>query len=167
MLRAREKGSPRSRANDQVIREAAAKQPIALQNSRRTMMLTIMVAPASEPTAWRKMRRKGAVAAVSSASSPGISCALNKTANSMPKAKIPLITRLRSIDLGTSVLAFLTSSDICNGQRRVTNYVRHTYMNNRVGSNESQSIALQTNKEGQSLSTPCALVMEGREDLLG
>jgi len=112
MLRAREKGSPRSRAKDHVMRDAAAKQPIALQNSRRTMMETIIVAPKSEPTAWLKMRRKGAVGASASASKCGMSWALKRTARSMPRAKVPLMKRLSSIERGTSVLAFLTSSDI-------------------------------------------------------
>jgi hypothetical protein len=117
MLRAREKGRPWSRAKDQVIREAAAKQPIALQNSRKMMILIIMVAPASEPTAARKMRTKAAVVAFVSSSNSWMFSALKRTAKSIPKANDPLMTRLSNIDRGTSVLAFLTSSDICMHQR--------------------------------------------------
>lgn len=76
------------------------------------MIATMTVAPASEPTAFLKMRRKGAVVASWSLSKPVISWALKRTANSIPSANVPLMTRLRSIERGTSVLAFLTSSDI-------------------------------------------------------
>ena len=51
MLKAREKGKPRSRAKDHVMRDAAARQPIALQNSSSTIIETMTVAPAFEPTA--------------------------------------------------------------------------------------------------------------------
>jgi len=112
MLRAREKGSPRSRANDHVMRDAAARHPIALQNSSRTIIATMTVAPASEPTACVKMRRKGAVVAFWSLSKSVILWALKRTAKSIPNANVPLMTRLRSIERGTSVLAFFTSSDI-------------------------------------------------------
>lgn len=50
MLRYRENGSPRSRANDHVIRDAAAKQPSALQNSSVMIMLVMIVAPTLDPT---------------------------------------------------------------------------------------------------------------------
>jgi hypothetical protein len=113
MLRARENGKPRSRANDQVMRDAAARQPIALQNSSKTIMLTMMVAPTFDPTAAWKIRMKGEVAACWSSISPWMSFALKRTAKSMPSAKEPFITRLRSIERGTSVLALRTSSDIC------------------------------------------------------
>ena len=111
MLRAREKGKPLSRANDQVIREAAARQPIALQNSRTMMMHTMMVAPVSEPTALWKIRMKGD-RDDSSTRSSSILVALKSTARSSPTASVPLMPRLMSMERGTSVLAFLTSSDI-------------------------------------------------------
>jgi hypothetical protein len=94
------------------MRDAAAKQPMALQNSRAMMMLTMIVAPAVEPTAVRKIRMNGDNGDTSS-SRPEMSVALKRTARSKPTASVPLIPRLMSIDRGTSVLAFLTSSDIC------------------------------------------------------
>jgi len=112
-LRAREKGSPRSRAKDQVMRDAAAKQPIALQNSRKMMMLTMIVAPAFDPTAARKIRMKAAVGAAASSISAVRFSALKRMARSMPIASVPLMIRLSSMDRGTSTLAFFTSSDIC------------------------------------------------------
>lgn len=112
MLSAREKGRPRSRANDHVMRDAAARHPIALQNSSSTMMETMTVTPALDPTAWLNMRRKGAVCAVWSCSMCVMSWALKSTAKSIPNASVPLMTRLRSMERGTSLLAFLTSSDI-------------------------------------------------------
>lgn len=112
MLRAREKGKPRSRAKDHVIRDAAAKQPIALQNSRTMIMLTMIVAPAVDPTAVWKIRMKGDNGE-SSVNSCSMLVALKSTARSSPTASVPLIPRLISIERGTSVLAFLTSSDIC------------------------------------------------------
>ena len=113
MLMYRANGRPRSRANDHVMREAAARQPIALQNSSTITMLVIMVAPAFEPTAYSKIRMNGEREDGSTNRSTMFG-ALNRTANSMPKARQPLITRLSIIDLATSLLAFLTSSDICS-----------------------------------------------------
>lgn len=97
------------------MRDAAAKQPIALQNSSRMIMLTMTVAPASDPTACLKIRIKGAVVAASS-SKAVMSLALNRTANNMPSASEPLMMRLNSMERGTSLLAFFTSSDICSCQ---------------------------------------------------
>lgn len=111
MLRAREKGKPLSRANDQVMREAAARQPMALQNSRTMMMHTMMVAPVSEPTALWKIRINGD-SDDSSVRSSSMLVALKSTARSSPTASVPLMPRLMSMERGTSVLAFLTSSDI-------------------------------------------------------
>lgn len=93
------------------MREAAAKQPIALQNSSAMMMLTMIVAPAVEPTALRNIRIKGD-SGDSIVSRVSISVALKRTASNSPTARVPLIPRLMSIERGTSVLAFLTSSDI-------------------------------------------------------
>ena len=118
MLRARENGKPRSRAKDHVMRDAAARQPIALQNSSKTMMLTIMVAPTFDPTAVWKIRMKGEVDAFWSSIKPWMSFALKRTAKSIPSANEPFITRLSSILRGTSVLALRTSSDICKCQFR-------------------------------------------------
>jgi hypothetical protein len=115
-LRRGEKGRPRSRANDHVIREAAARHPIALQNSSKIMMLTMMVAPADDPTASRKIRMNGE-STESSIRRFSMSCALNNTARSIPTASVPLMARLMSIERGTSVLAFLTSSDIYTDQQ--------------------------------------------------
>lgn len=84
---------------------------MALQNSRRMMMQTMTLAPVSDPTASLKIRMKGAIDPAPS-SNPAMSSALKSTANSMPKASEPLMTRLRSMDRGTSWVAFLTSSDI-------------------------------------------------------
>lgn len=112
MLRARANGKPRSLANDQVMREAAARQPIALQNSREMMMTVMMVAPTTEPVAYSNILMKSGVVEVVSNSRNMISGALNSTDISMPSARQPLMPRLRSIERATSVLAFLTSSDI-------------------------------------------------------
>lgn len=146
MLKAREKGRPRSRAKDQVMRDAAARQPIALQNSRSTMMDTMTVAPAFEPTAWWNMLRKGAVWASWSWSRRGMLSALKRTAKSMPRARVPLMARLRSMERGTSVLAFLTSSDIyfCRYQHGKSWKVGFlsTYVDDRVCSDKSQGITL-------------------------
>jgi hypothetical protein len=120
---------------------------MALQNSRKMMMLIIIVAPAFEPTAVRKMRTKAAVGAVVSSSRAWISSALKSTAKSIPIASEPLMMRLRSIDRGTSVLAFLTSSDIYKREQSCFGWSVLTYMDNRIGANESQSITLQPNKE--------------------
>jgi hypothetical protein len=111
MLRAREKGRPLSRANDHVMREAAARQPMALQNSRAMMIHTMMVAPVLEPTALWKIRIKGD-RDDSSVRSSSMLVALKSTARSSPTASVPLMPRLMSMERGTSVLAFLTSSDI-------------------------------------------------------
>jgi hypothetical protein len=128
MLKARENGSPWSRAKDQVMRDAAAKQPMALQNSRKMMMLTMIVAPTFDPTAALKIRTKAAVGALTSSSSTCMFSALNSTAKSIPSANEPLIARLRSIERGTSVLAFLTSSDICICELNSTLLMYCTYV---------------------------------------
>jgi hypothetical protein len=112
MLKAREKGSPRSRANDHVIREAAARQPMALQNSSAMMMLVMIVAPAMDPVAHSKILMNAGTGE-GSASTVMMSGALNRTAKSMPKARHPLMPRLNNIDRATSTLALRTSSDIC------------------------------------------------------
>jgi len=113
MLMYRENGRPRSRAKDQVIREAAAKQPSALQNSRTMIMLVITVAPSFEPTVARKIWIMGnPVAFLKIVARFGT---LNNTAKSMPRARQPLMARPRSIEQATSVLAFFTSSDIFRG----------------------------------------------------
>jgi hypothetical protein len=163
MLKAREKGRPWSRANDQVIRDAAAKQPIALQNSKKMMMAIMIVAPALDPTAVRKMRTKAAVAASESLSSSWMFSALNSTAKSIPKASEPLMIKLSNIDRGTSVLAFLTSSDICMREMSVTVKPDYTNMDHRIRSDKCQSIALQAHEECQSLRWPLPAIVEGRE----
>ena len=104
MLSARAKGSPRSLAKDHVIREAAARHPIALQNSSAMMMLVMMEAPTVEPVACKKMRMNMGTVELESSINDIISGALNSTETSMLRARHPL------------VLAFLTSSDICTGQ---------------------------------------------------
>jgi hypothetical protein len=116
MLRALEKGKPLSRAKDQVMRDAAARQPIALQNSRAMMMLTMMVVPALEPTDCWKIRMNGDRGESRSMSRASRPVALKSTAMSSPMARVPLIPRLMSIERGTSVLAFFTSSDIYKSQ---------------------------------------------------
>lgn len=110
MLRARANGSPRSRAKDHVIRDAAARQPIALQNSSTIMMLVIIVAPSVDPVACSNICMNGGRG--DSSISVSISPALKRTAHSMPNAKKPLMAKLMSIDRATSILAFRTSSDI-------------------------------------------------------
>lgn len=165
MLSAREKGRPLSRAKDQVIRDAAARQPIALQNSRAIMMQTMMVAPASEPTDVWKIRMKGD-SEDSSMSKPSMLVALKSTASSNPTARVPLIPRLISIDRGTSVLAFLTSSDICERQSRLLAFSVCTYMHDRIGSDKGQCITLQTNEESQRLRWPLPLIVEGSKYVL-
>lgn len=111
-LRVRQNGSPRSLAKDQVIRDAAAKQPIALQNSKVMIMTVMMIAPTVDPVAYSNMRMKSGVVEVVSFINSSISGALNSTETSMPRARHPLIPRLKSMERATSVLAFLTSSDI-------------------------------------------------------
>ena len=93
------------------MREAAAKQPMALQNSSAMMMLVMIVAPVVEPVAHSKIRMNAGTGdgAVSISMMSG---ALNRTAKSMPNARQPLIPRLRSMERATSTLAFRTSSDI-------------------------------------------------------
>lgn len=75
-----------------------------------------------------------------------MSSALKRTAKSMPRARVPFIARLRSMERGTSVLAFLTSSDIyfCRYQHGKCWDVRshYTYVNDRVCSDKSQGITL-------------------------
>lgn len=95
------------------MRDAAARQPMALQNSRAMMMLTMMVVPTFEPTDCWKIRMKGDRGESRSRSKSSRPVALKSTAISSPIARVPLMPKLMSIERGTSVLAFLTSSDIC------------------------------------------------------
>ena len=111
MLKYREKGRPLSRANDQVILDAAARLPRALKNSRMTMILVMTMAPAFDPTAAAKISIKGYCVELFSAASE-ISPALKSTAISIPNERQPLIRMLRIMERATSVVAFLTSSDI-------------------------------------------------------
>jgi hypothetical protein len=121
---------------------------MALQNSRKMMMLIMIVAPALDPTAVRKIRTKAAVLALESLSSSWMFSALNSTAKSIPKANDPLMIRLSIMERGTSVLAFLTSSDICLGELSLVMQSDQTYMDHRVCANKSESIALQTDEKG-------------------
>ncbi len=59
LLRYRHPGSPRSRANDQVILEEPAKAAMMAQKARAVTMLVIAVAPALEAVAWVKISMKG------------------------------------------------------------------------------------------------------------
>ena len=112
MLSARENGSPLSLANDHVMRDAAAKHPIALQNSSTIIIPVMIDAPAVDPVAYSNMRMNSGVVDVVSSINCMISGALKRSAISILRARQPLIPRLSNIDLATSVLAFLTSSDI-------------------------------------------------------
>jgi hypothetical protein len=76
------------------------------------IMLVMTVAPALDPTASTKTCTKEGGEVDERSMSPG---ALIKIPQSMPNARQPLMKRLSNIDLATSVLAFLTSSDICDG----------------------------------------------------
>jgi len=94
------------------MRDAAAKQPIALQNSSAITITVMMIAPVLEPVAYMNIRMKMGIVVEVSSSKFMMSGALKRTETSIPSARQPLIPRLRSMDRATSVLAFLTSSDI-------------------------------------------------------
>jgi hypothetical protein len=79
------------------------------------MIATMTVAPGIEPTASLNIWMTG---------KPEVSVrikvifsigTLNNTAKSIPRARHPFIARLSNMERATSVLAFLTSSDICTG----------------------------------------------------
>lgn len=94
------------------MRDAAAKQPIALQNSSEMMIPVMIDAPAADPVAYSNMRMNNGKGEVVSFNNSIILGALKRTEISIPSARHPLMPRLSSIERATSVLAFLTSSDI-------------------------------------------------------
>ena len=57
--RMRQPGSPRSRANDHIMRDAEAKNPTLAHMARTVMMHDMTVAPATEFVAWRNISMKG------------------------------------------------------------------------------------------------------------
>lgn len=56
--------------------------------------------------------------------------------------------KLMSIERGTSVLAFFTSSDICKSQSYSAVESDKTYVHNGIRADEGQCVALQSDKKG-------------------
>ena len=113
LLRYRQPGRPRSRENDQIIREELARAAIMALKTRTAIMQAMTVAPAFDLVVWVKMAMNGYPVGVATAAV--MSPMQNKMASNMANARSPLMARLPIIVQGTTVEAFLVSSHICSG----------------------------------------------------
>lgn len=110
-------GKPRSLANDQSIREAAANSPTSAQSCMITIMEIITAAPLVDPVAASKTSIKGYPV--------GESCAFfmsprqNSIAIIIESPREPFMRMLVRIERGTTLDAPLISSDIWNSQSSI------------------------------------------------
>lgn len=110
MLSCLQNGSPRSRANDQIIREEDATNPMVAHTPNAVTIAAIAVLPDTDLVAWRKISIKGYPVGVAIASP--MSPRQNRTAISIPKPKQAFSAMLVTMDRGTLTEAFWISSDI-------------------------------------------------------
>lgn len=112
LLRCSENGSPRSLANDQVMRDEDASEVVVAQTYMKIITATIPAPPEFEPTACANTAMNGYWVG-------GVELIVSRfprqniIATSMPKPSVPLMSTLKIIERGTRIAAFLTSSDMC------------------------------------------------------
>lgn len=114
LLRKFENGRPRSRANDHIIREDVATNPIVAQIANATMIDAIAVLPRIEAVAWTKTSMKGNPVGESKIAS--ISPRAKRVASNMAKPRQPFTRMLIMIERGTTIAEFSISSDILEVQ---------------------------------------------------
>ena len=104
----RHPGTPRSRAKDHSIRDAAAMIPMSRPSPTRRINATMTALPPLDFVACTKIAMKGYEKLVSEIvfGSPR----QNRAAMIVPKPIAPFIIRPKTIDRGTTLVAFLISS---------------------------------------------------------
>lgn len=160
-LRVPEKGKPLSRANDQIMRDAVARNPMVVLKARATRMADMPVLPPTEPVACMKISIKGKPMVFWAASASSGLPMQKMTAISIPKPREPLMMMLRMMDRGTSTAALAISSDIYRGlahKRLIKQGYENTYMNSSIGTDKRKGCAKRAHHEGQAVCWPITLI---------